>query len=51
MNGWVGSFPLNQDEKRQLRDKSSYNLNEYEKNMDTFVGESEKPPERLGLWL
>lgn len=31
--------------------KSSYDLNAYEKSMDTFVSEPEKPPERLGLWL
>lgn len=31
--------------------KSSYDLNAYEKSMDTFSSEPEKPPERLGLWL
>lgn len=55
MNGWVGFFPLNQDEKRQLRDKSSYNLNEYEKTMDTFGSEPKGDPKRfpfeLGNWL
>lgn len=51
MNGWVGFFPLKQDEKKQLRDKSSYDLDEYMKTMDTFSSEPKKPPERLGLWL
>ena len=52
MNGWVGFFPLNQDEKKQLRDKSSYNLNEYEKAMDTFEGKPRSPlPFQLGNWL
>ena len=51
MNGWVGFFPLKLDEKKQLRDKSSYDLDEYMKTMDTFSSEPKKPPERLGLWL
>ena len=31
--------------------KSSYNLNAYEKSMDTFEGEPEEPPDQLGIWL
>ena len=31
--------------------KSSYDLDEYVKAMDTFSSEPKKPPERLGLWL
>ena len=31
--------------------KSSYDLDEYVKAMDTFSSEPQKPPERLGLWL
>lgn len=31
--------------------KSSYDLNAYEKSMDTFVSEPEEPPDQLGLWL
>lgn len=31
--------------------KSSYDLNAYEKSMDTFSSEPEKPPDQLGLWL
>lgn len=55
MNGWVGFFPLKQDEKKQLRDKSSYDLDEYMKTMDTFGSEPKGDPKRfpfeLGNWL
>ena len=55
MNGWVGFFPLNQDEKKQLRDKSSYDIDEYMKTMDTFGSEPKGDPKRfpfeLGNWL
>ena len=51
VNGWIGFFELNEKDKNKLNNNSSYNLNEYEKAMDTFVSEPEKPPERLGLWL
>ena len=55
MNGWVGFFPLNQAEKKQLRDKSSYDLDEYMKTMDTFGSEPKGDPKRfpfeLGNWL
>lgn len=51
VNGWIGFFELNEKDKNKLNNPSSYNLNEYEKSMDTFSSEPEKPPERLGLWL
>ena len=53
MNGWTTFYPLKPDEKNRLNNKSSYNINEYEKTMDTFLDEG--PPKwhgkTLGLWL
>lgn len=42
MNGWTTFYPLKADEKRQLKfngnnSNSSYNLDDYYKNMDTFL--------------
>lgn len=51
VNGWIGFFELNEKDKNKLNNHSSYDLNAYEKSMDTFSSEPEKPPERLGLWL
>ena len=36
MNGWTTFYPLKADEKKQLNDKTSYNINDYEKAMDTI---------------
>lgn len=36
MNGWTTFYPLKADEKKQLNDKTSYNLSDYEKTMDTI---------------
>lgn len=51
VNGWIGFFELNEKDKNKLNNHSSYDLNAYEKSMDTFSSEPEKPPERLGIWL
>lgn len=40
MNGWIGFFELNEKDKNKLNNHSSYNLNEYEKAMDTFENKS-----------
>lgn len=41
INGWIGFFELNEKDKNKLNNNSSYNLNEYEKTMDTFENKSE----------
>lgn len=51
VNGWIGFFELNEKDKNKLNNRSSYNLNAYEKFMDTFEDEPEEPPEQLGIWL
>lgn len=51
VNGWIGFFELNEKDKNKLNNHSSYDLNAYEKSMDTFASEPEEPPERLGIWL
>ena len=40
VNGWIGFFELNEKDKNKLNNHSSYNLNEYEKAMDTFENKS-----------
>lgn len=40
VNGWIGFFELNDKDKNKLKNHSSYNLNEYEKTMDTFENKS-----------
>ena len=40
VNGWIGFFELNEKDKDKLNNRSSYNLNEYEKTMDTFENKS-----------
>lgn len=40
VNGWIGFFELNEKDKNKLNNHSSYNLNEYEKTMDTFENKS-----------
>ena len=40
VNGWIGFFELNEKDKNKLNNRSSYNLNEYEKSMDTFENKS-----------
>ncbi len=40
VNGWIGFFELNEKDKNKLNNRSSYNLNEYEKTMDTFENKS-----------
>lgn len=40
VNGWIGFFELNEKDKNNLNNNSSYNLNEYEKTMDTFENKS-----------
>lgn len=53
MNGWKTFYPLKPDQKEQLNNKSSYNLDEYVKTMDTFA--DDEPPkwhgQTLGQWF
>ena len=53
MNGWKTFYPLKPDQKEQLNNKSSYNLDEYVKMMDTFA--DDEPPkwhgQTLGQWF
>ena len=42
MNGWTTFYPLKSDEKKQLNNKASYDINEYLEAMDTFA-EKELP--------
>ena len=42
MNGWTTFYPLKSDEKKQLNNKASYDINKYLEVMDTFA-EKELP--------
>lgn len=49
MNGWTTFYPLKSDEKRQLNDKTSYNIKDYERQFDYIENTMDTIDEYDGL--